>query len=70
MQRNILLTLSSVFLMKMPNYLKTLSGYEYVGANGSVVYVLALNTTTDQVEKHGPVFDKMVQTFQLKQQVN
>jgi hypothetical protein len=39
---------------------------QLVGVNGSVAYILTLTTNTHQMEKYDPIYDQIIQTFQLK----
>lgn len=54
------------YTQKIPYSQKIAALYQLVGVNGNVIYELVLSTNTDQVQKYGPIFDQMAQTFQLK----
>lgn len=54
------------YTIKIPSYEKVIVIYQFLGVNGGVAYILGMATTTDQMEKYRPVFDQIVQTFQLR----
>lgn len=50
----------------IPNYPKVMASSVLLGVNGNVAYTLSLGTTTDQMDKYGPLFDEIAQTFRLE----